>query len=82
MVLELLLPLFTFKYSRKSSKIWFNSDSLTHGVCGIMMVYEQMMSGVRGFVFCHGSKSHFESHGATNRPLIESTYKLMTFKQL
>ena len=33
-------------------------------------------------LFCHSSKSHFGSNGAINRSLMESSYRLMTFKQL
>ena len=34
------------------------------------------------WLFCLGSKSHFGSNVAINRALMESTYRLMTFKQL
>ena len=40
------------------------------------------MSGVRGFVVLSWLKSHFGSNGAINKALMESTYRLMTFKQL
>ena len=34
-------------------------------------------------LFCHdGSESHLGSNGAINRSVMESTYRLMTFKQL
>ena len=38
-------------------------------------------SGV-ALLFCHGSKRHFGSNGATNRALMESRYRLRTLKQL
>ena len=60
---------------------WRHLSFLTHRVCGMGANPVSCPSSVV-LLLCHGSKSHFVSCGAINRASMESTYRVMTFKQL